>query len=340
MKYLSIIIPSYNMEAYLAKAIESITTCAHLHEIEVLVVNDGSKDGTSQIGHHYADLHPGNVFVIDKHNGNYGSCINEGLKVATGKYVKILDADDYLHTAHLDQVVEELAHTDADMLVTPFCKVDADGHTQFQRRITLSPHADYQMDTIKNTKAILGIWMHEIAYRRQMLIDMGYQQTVGISYTDMEWGFVPLLCVKTVRYIPTVLYYYLTGREGQTVDPLVHRKKYYEEIMVTRSMLQALCKKEEYHTTPAVCHLLTLKIRGRLKIIYRQVLVVYQDFDNQELLELTNWMKDHHPILFASLMKMKLSKPLFPFPFIQWWYTGNRHMLSRLIFIYKKCRRQ
>jgi glycosyltransferase involved in cell wall biosynthesis len=327
MKYLSIIIPSYNMENYLSRAIGSITVCRHLHDMEVIVVNDGSKDSTSRIAHQYANQYTGDVIVIDKQNGNYGSCINAGLEVATAKYIKVLDADDYLHSDNLDGIMDILSGTDADMLITPFCKVDAEGCTQPPRHINLIPHKVYQTESLRKNKTILGIWMHEIIYRRQLLIDMGYRQTPGIGYTDMEWGFIPLLCVKTVEYIPTLLYYYQIGREGQSVDPAVHRRRYSEEITVTRSMLQALSQSEAYHTPTAVRQLLIEKMIGRLKTIYRQILIVYLDEENKELETLTDWVKATLPDVFTRLMKLKLSTPLFPCPFIRWWYTRKKPRL-------------
>lgn len=339
MKYLSIIIPSYNMEKFLPRAIDSIINCKHLHNIEVVIINDGSNDSTSGIGHKYSDQYVGDVFIIDKSNGNYGSCINEGLKHITGKYVKVLDADDYLDTTNLDLVIDALSDTDVDMLITPFCKVDCDNQKYKSRHITLSPNRDYSIDELEKSKDILGLWMHEIIYKRQMLLDMKYSQTPGISYTDMEWGFIPLLRVKTVRYLPCVLYYYQIGRVGQTVDPSIHRKKYNDEITVTLSMVKALSKSREYQTSAKAYNLLSRKILKRLKTIYRQVLVAYQEYDNKDLRSLTCWIKENNPNLFLHLMNMKLRVLFFPFPFVKWWYAGDKnkrfHYMVKLFRKYK-----
>ena len=98
-KLLSIIIPTYNMEKYLHKCLDSLVVSdENMVRLEVLVINDGSKDTSSQIAHEYEDKYSKTIRVVDKDNGNYGSCINRGLKEATGKYVKVLDADDYLDT--------------------------------------------------------------------------------------------------------------------------------------------------------------------------------------------------------------------------------------------------
>ena len=96
-KLLTIIIPTYNMEKYLDKCLSSLIVDDKelMTQLEVLVVIDGAKDRSSEIAHTYQDKYPDTYVVIDKENGNYGSCINRGLKEASGKYVKVLDADDY-----------------------------------------------------------------------------------------------------------------------------------------------------------------------------------------------------------------------------------------------------
>ena len=92
MKLLSVIIPAYNMEAYLAQCVESILRTPSLAAVEIIIVNDGSKDKTLRIAKQYAERYADTVRVIDKPNGNYGSTINAALPLAQGEFVKILDA--------------------------------------------------------------------------------------------------------------------------------------------------------------------------------------------------------------------------------------------------------
>ena len=101
-KLLTLIIPTYNMEKYLRTCLGSLIIGEWQELLEVLVINDGSKDSSSAIAHEYANKHPESFHVIDKENGNYGSCVNRGLKEATGKYVKVLDADDSFDTANFE----------------------------------------------------------------------------------------------------------------------------------------------------------------------------------------------------------------------------------------------
>ena len=75
-KQISIIIPTYNMEAYIGKCLDSLLI-PEFDAVEVLVVNDGSKDRSSEIAHSYADRYPGSIRVIDKPNGNSGSMTSQ-----------------------------------------------------------------------------------------------------------------------------------------------------------------------------------------------------------------------------------------------------------------------
>ena len=108
-KVLTIVIPAYNMEKFLPYCLDSLLIGQGTEDVEVLVVNDGSADRTSAIAHGYEERYPEVFRVIDKENGNYGSCVNRGLKEATGKYVKILDADDSFEDGAF-ALLDPLAH--------------------------------------------------------------------------------------------------------------------------------------------------------------------------------------------------------------------------------------
>lgn len=120
-KILSIIIPTYNMELYLKRCIDSLVTAKQtLGDTEIIVVNDGSKDKSLSIANGYKELYPESLIVIDKTNGNYGSCINAALKIASGKYIKVLDADDWFNTNALVEFVMCLKSLDVDLVLTDY----------------------------------------------------------------------------------------------------------------------------------------------------------------------------------------------------------------------------
>ena len=90
---LSVVIPAYNVEKYLAACLDSLFGAEGIDGTEIIIVDDGSTDGTRKIACKYASDHK-NIKVISKENGGPSSSRNAGLKEATGKYVFFCDADD------------------------------------------------------------------------------------------------------------------------------------------------------------------------------------------------------------------------------------------------------
>lgn len=221
-KLLTIIVPSYNMEAFLDRSCASLGSSKTL---EVLVVNDGSKDRTSEIAHQWVRRFPKVFKVIDKENGNYGSCINRGLREATGEFVRVLDADDYYETTALNEFLSFLTSVDAagvDAVVSDYDMVDERGMILHSIRYDL-PH-----DCVFGVKEILPmaktLAMHGITYRTRLLREMAYHQTEGVSYTDNQWIILPFARVSKLWYFPKTVYHYYIGREGQSMKMPVNAK--------------------------------------------------------------------------------------------------------------------
>ena len=106
MKLLSVAIPSYNSEAYMRKCIESLLVGGE--DVEILIVNDGSTDGTGTIADGYAARYPSIVKAIHKENGGHGSAVNAGLEHATGLYFKVVDSDDWVKESAYLKILEVL----------------------------------------------------------------------------------------------------------------------------------------------------------------------------------------------------------------------------------------
>lgn len=239
-KTLTIIIPTYNMERYLRHCLDSLVV-PNMDEVEVLVINDGSKDSSSAIAHEYQDKFPQTFRVIDKENGNYGSCINRGLKGATGKYVKVLDADDSFDNNSFGLFIECAKAIDVDLIITDYITVnEKDETTGFYDYNALFKMQDKSSFSFKDFVALASrctLPMHCIAYNRRVFKDLNYYQIEGISYTDNQWAIEPMVNVNTVYYLHLALYKYFVGRPGQTMDPRVytkslpHRLKVFERLV-------------------------------------------------------------------------------------------------------------
>ena len=138
-KILSIVIPAYNVEKYLERCLASFEVTEILDQIEVLVINDGSKDQTAAIAQRYCDRYPDSYFLYNKENGGHGSGINYGIRYARGKYFKVVDGDDWLNTEELPAFVELLAQVDTDVVAADFlCVQDGTEQTLSEKHATSS----------------------------------------------------------------------------------------------------------------------------------------------------------------------------------------------------------
>ena len=242
-KTLSIIVPAYNMETYLPKCLGSLVVGDKdtLAKLEVLVVNDGSKDSTSEIAHRYEAKHPGVFRVIDKENGHYGSCTNRGLKEATGRFVKVVDADDYVNTDALSRLVELLFSIDLDkekidMVVSDYAEVNVHGKVLKRSNYAFPIGAAFQADVFPRNMD--RIPTHCICYRTGLLREINYRQTEGMSYTDLEWILEPMARVGYARYLPAVVTNYLIGRQGQSMEKQTAARDYRYTVQVTKGILE------------------------------------------------------------------------------------------------------
>ena len=122
-KLLTISVAAYNVEQYLEQTLASLNDSRFLDDIEVLVVDDGSKDGTKDIALKYQAMAPDTFRYVGKENGGHGSTINMGMKLATGKYFRVLDGDDWVDTNGFARYIEALSSSDADLVLTQLVRV-------------------------------------------------------------------------------------------------------------------------------------------------------------------------------------------------------------------------
>ena len=282
MKLLSVIIPAYNMEAYLAQCVESILRTPSLATVEIIIVNDGSKDKTLRIAKQYAERYVDTVRVIDKPNGNYGSTINAALPLAQGEYVKILDADDRFDGSRVAEMLAFLRKMQGvDMVITPFVEVEG----RHERRVEYNIYSRkvyeygkvYDADKIFADGVIRYFMMHGVCYRTEMLRKMSYRQSEGVSYTDQEWVFYPLFRVKTIAFADIPLYRYNLSREGQTMDLRVQMRSISQLVAVTEAMAQYFISSSRFVRSAERLAFLRNVVADRVKIVYRKYLLAMSD---------------------------------------------------------------
>lgn len=335
MKTITIITPTYNMEDYLEKCLSSIILPHRPERVEAIVVNDGSKDGSLGIARRYAEEYPDIFKVIDKPNGNYGSCINAALPTATGRYVKVLDADDTFDTDEFEKLVDFLDNTNVDMVITDYRKVSPDKEKICRLKTKHVKDEDFGM-FCKN-KALHKIMMHFVTYRLDIVKNSKYRQTEGVSYSDNQWVFTPLANVKTVSYIPLVVYKYLMGREGQTMTPRIFNKRVKDYILVICNMLDDFDAVKDEITDHRVRKYMHTKLYSRIRSIYKGYLLKRKYTDTEALEYLEEQLKTKHQYMYEKTGKLLLSTPILCFRYVNMWRDNhNSRLLKLIIYLYRK----
>lgn len=235
-KVLSIAIPSYNVEAYLEKNVSSLaeTTVADL--LDIIIVDDGSIDKTSQVADGLADRFDC-ARVIHKENGGYGSAVNRAIEVAEGTYFCVVDADDYVDSPVFEQFIDRLKGIDADLVLNDYREVDPDGETigVYRQSDKLPVNSVFRLEEWARefdpfSTGCIGV--HTECVKTGILKGMPPCHEHHF-YVDREYSLYPLVEIKTAAYINLVSRCYLLGREGQSADRKTQIKHYEQATDVT-----------------------------------------------------------------------------------------------------------
>lgn len=302
-KILSIIVPTYNMENYLKQCLDSLIV-ENRNSIEVLVINDGSTDRSFEIANSFHSRFPDVFKIIDKKNGNYGSCINRGLKEATGTYVKVLDADDSFDSKNFNFFIAFLKSQKADLVLSDFVIVNE--QQTITKEVTYNfGKTEFSIEEFCNTPKFKAMEMHAVAYRRSLLISHGYIQSEGISYTDQQWIFEPISYISTVSVFNYPVYRYLIGREGQTMDSRVMIKKMGDRIKMTMDMIAQYDKTINGRSNEIQNYLFT---RAKLNIhqIYSGYFFNESQIHLNDIIEFDNYLKYINNKLYQSNLPITL----------------------------------
>ncbi len=216
-KILTVSIAAYNMERFLKQALDSFVADKRTMDLlQVIIVNDGSRDRTAAVAQQYADRYPDTFLLVNKENGGYGSTINTSIRQAAGKYFRTVDGDDWVNTRGLEQFIRLLEQCDSDMVLTKYMEVEeGSGRKKVADGGYLYDGIEKKFEELQLNKTI---GMHHAAFKTELFRMHGIQITEHCFYTDMEYNLKPAAFVQTVTCMDIVLYMYRTGRQGQSVS--------------------------------------------------------------------------------------------------------------------------
>lgn len=242
-KVLSISIAAYNIEKFIRHTLDSFIIEEIINDIEVIIVNDGSKDKTSQIAHEYQEKYKGLFRVIDKENGGYGSTINEAVKIAEGKYFKTIDGDDWVDESGFVKLVKYLDHCDDDMVISGFARVsDKNGKII----PTYYVNADYEVThSFEEANMKQDIYMQGISFKTSILKEIDLEITKHCFYTDIEYILTPIPYINTVSFIDANVYMYRVAVNEQSMSIAGKKKHIDEQLKIYQKMIRYFEKYSE-----------------------------------------------------------------------------------------------
>lgn len=234
-KLLTVVIPTYNMERFLRQCLDSFIDESILDVIEIIIVNDGSRDSSAEIAEEYVYKYPDSFILINKENGGHGSTINKGIEIATSKYFKVVDSDDWVDTKAFAHFVQKLKNTDSDCVVTRF-----NYHFQDTGTIKLDDNTDglpAEEEFVLLKHICRFIPMHSLCFKTSVLKNNNIRLFEHCFYVDIQYAMYPLPYIQTAVFYDCVVYQYRLDREGQSVSAQGFRRHYLEHERVTESIL-------------------------------------------------------------------------------------------------------
>lgn len=234
-KILTVAIAAYNMEAYLPRCLDSLVCIGNLDDVEILIINDGSKDATLQIAKKYESLYPQSVRAIDKPNGGWGSVVNMAMREATGKYFRLLDADDWYESNAFSEFVSRLSAVSCDLVLTPYMFEYVEAGKKkpaLFRNVEFGKVYDY-------SRLVRLRWgkdwfdLPSITYRTELLQE-NHITIAECFYADIEYDYLPLKYVRHFMFLDLSVYRYFIGRAGQSVSREGSTRHYPDHLNITR----------------------------------------------------------------------------------------------------------
>lgn len=325
-KILTISIAAYNVEKFIRHTLDSLIVPDIMDKMEVLIIDDGGTDGTLAIAQEYEKKYPNTFYAVHKENGGYGSTVNYSISYATGKYLKLLDGDDWFCTENLQNFIRFLEEQDADIVLSPYYRE----FTEENRRLFIDKNK--LLDGTQNLKdvPIEGILiMHQMCIKTKLFQNQNKRITEHCFYTDYEYVFLSLLQAQTITRFNLPIYCYQIGIEGQSVSIAGIRKYYIDKTKVSLQMYKWYSEQEKnifkgnHH---AILVREMLGITDDAYLAYMTLPDVKQG--KKELIEFDKSIKKNFPDIYKLTMSIKKIKLLRKTNFLTFNYLRKRYLKS------------
>jgi len=215
-------------------------------DVEILVVDDGSKDMTPEIADAYEKRYPNIVKAIHQENGGHGEAVNAGIENASGLFFKVVDSDDWVDAQAYEKILDTLREIvgsgqSLDMLISNFVyeKEGAKHKKVMKYTSALAQDKIFTWSDVRWMHKGQYLLMHSVIYRTKLLRDCGLKLPSHTFYVDNLYVYIPLPYVKTMYYLDVDFYRYYIGRNDQSVNEEVMIGRIDQQIKVNKMMIDA-----------------------------------------------------------------------------------------------------
>ena len=306
-KLLTVVVPVYKVEKYINKCLDSlIMPDEQMKQLEVICVNDGTPDNSAIMAKEYVKRYPDTFQVIDKENGGHGSAWNKGVELATGKYLRFLDSDDWL--TNLSEFMARLEKFDVDLVFTDLQNVH-ENDSKFDRfhscSLAMQPDKEYDAEeydwktrTAKLHNGFNATNFQTCTYRTSILKQFHPVFFEKMFYDDEILFVLPLCVAKSFVYFNLTLYNYLKGREGQTTDPKVLAKNINFKVKIRKH--QVMFYKEHKPVSSKLNDKIQDILLSRNMHTFRLMAMYPKRESLEEMEKMYKWLQENYPDFVSS----------------------------------------
>jgi len=287
MELVSVIVPVYNVEKYLKKCVDSILSQSY-QNIEVILINDGSLDGSGEICEAYAKKDE-RIKYITQNNSGLGKTRNRGIEEASGKYLLFVDSDDYIENTMIEKLYHNITESHADVAS---CGV----YNVYRQKCI--PQCEKEEKFLCDVEKAFGLLLvgEKIPgsscnklYRSELLDKVKFPE--GVLYEDVKFHLDLMQIIQSVHVDTTPLYYYVHREESITTKKFdssamsfiyfyeetlkVVQQKYPSVITQARfklfwayfALLDRIIQQDDYQKIPEYCKIVRYLKRNTIRIL-------------------------------------------------------------------------
>ena len=318
MKYLTFTVPCYNSESYMRRCVDSLL--AGGKDVEIILIDDGSTDGTGEIADEYQNRFPDIVKTVHKENGGHGSGVNKGLEMAEGLYFKVVDSDDWLDPEACQKLLfrirelcgggrYEFAENIPDLFICNYVydHLDEGSSRVMDYRNVFPDEKMCTWNSIGRFKPSQYLIMHSLIFRTEVLRKSNVKLPEHTFYVDNLFSYQPLPYADNLYYMDIDLYHYYLGREDQSVNEKVLMKRIDQQIRVTEMVARCVDLKKVRKVYPKLASYMTRNISIMLSISSIHLLLIQTDEARSKRKEMWKNIRQHDKRLYYRLRYSTLS---------------------------------